>query len=283
MKRLLLGCGFGLLMTLPLFCLAAGPGQGSMTKHNVRIGNCVADSITIKWNLDSLMGEPTVNGSFQWETNSQCSLPPSTTIWLKVEDEGGTSGYIDLRPVTPKANNGYGYNTTGSPNWNSILCGSSGVHATKCHDEKTAKKVWKSGKVTDFNVAWESTGKDAETQESAKKIVASTPILPTDQPQKRDMDVSPVGTWDGVVEPASKVLLVINADGTGTFAGEYPLLWSRQGNQISVRIFVNQERMRRNQLGQSYELKLMGTVMEGTQFAPVAKFNNLSARFNRQN
>lgn len=283
MKKQFLVCALGFIIMLPSLCQAAGPGQGSMTKQNVRIGNCVADSITVKWNLDSLMGEPTVNGSFKWESNNPCSLPPSTTIWLKVADESGYSGYVDLRPTTPEANKGYGFNATGSPNWNKILCSSSGVHATQCHDEKIAKQVWKSGRVTDFNVAWEHTEVSAVRKEPLKEITPSLPVLPTTQPTKQTADVSPVGTWDGIIDnnPASKASMVLRADGAGTFAGEYPLLWSRQGNQVSVKIFVNRDLMQKNQSGQSYELKLAGSVMEGTQYSPVAKFNNLSARFTR--
>ncbi len=52
------------LMAFASVSMAAGPGTGTATKHNLRIGQCYADSVTVKWDLDSLMGEPTVSGSY---------------------------------------------------------------------------------------------------------------------------------------------------------------------------------------------------------------------------
>ncbi len=139
------------LMTSSLF--AVGPGSDSMTKYNVRIGNCTADSLTVKWRLDSLMGEPTVSGSFKWDSYDDCRLPSSTKIWLKVSSGSNFYGYVKLSPVTPKANRGYGYNTTGSPNWNSAICGW-GNQSHQCFDSSQAKSLWKQGSVTDFEVSW---------------------------------------------------------------------------------------------------------------------------------
>lgn len=147
-----------LVFALMLMCastqiLAAGPGDGNLTKNNVRIGNCIADSLTVKWRLGSLMGEPTVSGSYEWRGKNGCELPTSTTVWLEVVS-GSMKGYVDLRPVTPKANGGYGYNTTGSPNWRSTLCEFNGPKPKNCYDESSAKQLWKTGKVIDFAVAW---------------------------------------------------------------------------------------------------------------------------------
>lgn len=150
MRKLLL---LAALITLPATCLAAGPGAGSLTKYNVQIGRCTADSLTVKWNLDSLMGEPTVSGTYQWTSSSNCELPSSTTIWLQVVS-GTMRGYVSLSPVTPKANGGFGYNTTGSPDWDEALCGFSGNKTAGCYDESNAKHLWKNGEVDDFMVGW---------------------------------------------------------------------------------------------------------------------------------
>lgn len=141
------------LIILPSICLAVGPGAGTMTKHNVSIGRCTADSMTVKWNLGSLMGEPTISGTYQWTSSSNCELPSSTTIWLQVVN-GTMRGYVPLSPVTPKANSGYGYNTTGSPNWREALCGFRGNKAVSCYDEASAKQLWKVGEVNDFMLGW---------------------------------------------------------------------------------------------------------------------------------
>jgi hypothetical protein len=141
------------LITLPSLCLAAGPGAGSLTKQNVRIGNCTANSITVKWNLDSLMGEPTVNGAFQWSGINTCSLPSSTKIWLRVQS-GQAWGYVDIDPTAPNANSGFGFNATGSPNWGKTICAFSGRDETECLDPSNAKALWKNGRVVDFEVVW---------------------------------------------------------------------------------------------------------------------------------
>ncbi|NOQ64784.1 MAG: hypothetical protein GQ582_09760 [Methyloprofundus sp.] len=151
---------FSLLMALCLLTLspvsfAAGPGSGSLVKYNVPIGQCTASSISVKWKLDSLMGEPTVSGSYQWAGASNCRLPSSTTIWLEVKSSDGGLGYVYLSPVIPEANSGYGYNTTGSPNWNSTLCSFKGTEKLDCLDRASAVAIWKTGYVSGFFVAWD--------------------------------------------------------------------------------------------------------------------------------
>lgn len=133
---------------------AAGPGGGSLSKNGVRIGNCTADTLRVKYKLDSLMGEATVSGSYGWEGDSSCTLPYSTVVWLKVSNGSGAFGWVKLNPVVPKANSGLGYNTTGSPSWSGLLCGYSGTSATDCYDADQAKLLWKAGDVVDFQVAW---------------------------------------------------------------------------------------------------------------------------------
>ena len=155
MKKLLLFACSICLMALPPVSLAVGPGSGSKTKHGVRIGKCQADSVTVKWNLDSLMGEATVSGSYKWTGDRNCTLPSSTTVWLKVKENGGGGyGNVRLSPVTPKANKSYGYNTTGSPSWKQTLCGYQGTSRTSCLSSSEAKRMWKNSHVSDFVIQW---------------------------------------------------------------------------------------------------------------------------------
>ncbi len=132
---------------------AAGPGEGTITEHDVRIGSCTATSVTVKYELDSLMGEPTVKASFKWE-GEPCDLPASTNIWLEVRDSAGSKGYVKVSPATPDAGEGYGYNTTGSPGWNRLLCGYANNRATECLPSDRAKDLWTSGSVRGFHVGW---------------------------------------------------------------------------------------------------------------------------------
>lgn len=133
---------------------AAGPGKGSMTRYDLRVGNCSVDSMKVKWNVNSLMGEATVNGKFKWQGSKKCKLPSSTVIWLKIENSQGGSGYIRLSPTIAKMNGKYGYNTTGSPNWNKAICGYQGKNRRNCLPSKSAKNIWKTGRITDFSVQW---------------------------------------------------------------------------------------------------------------------------------
>lgn len=149
--RLIIIASIFLGINLPSW--AVGPGSGTKTKYNVRIANCHASLVTVRYKLDSLMGEPTVAGSFKWEGND-CRLPSSTKIWLQITDGHGGKGYVKIDPVAPKANAGYGYNATGSPNWGSAICGFNGTRATRCLSPSNAKSLWKSGRVTDFVVVW---------------------------------------------------------------------------------------------------------------------------------
>ena len=140
--------GFGLAS--PAF--AIGPGNGQMTAYGLWIGYCQVDEITVSYNLDSLMGEPTVSGTYAWY-GPDCSLPYSTTIWLKVAAGDGW-GYVKLDPVVPRAGDGFAYNVTGSPNWNNLLCGFDGPQKFDCFDAEDAKWFWREGYVSEFEVAW---------------------------------------------------------------------------------------------------------------------------------
>lgn len=151
----------GIFVLFVLFCVvvayAAGPGEGSMKKGPLTIRGsddeaCSAYSVTAKWRLDSLLGEPLVNGSWKWTGSGDCEAHYSTVVWLKIQS-GDSWGYIRIAPAIPKANKGYGFNTSGSPDWDELICGYSGSQATKCLPEKAAKHLWLNGQITDFIVA----------------------------------------------------------------------------------------------------------------------------------
>lgn len=263
------------LISLPSICLADGPGVGTLTKNNVRIGRCTADSITVKWNLSSLMGEPTISGSYQWTSSSNCELPSSTTIWLQVVN-GTMKGYVPLSPVTPKANGGFGYNTTGSPNWREALCGFSGSKAVNCYDERSAKHLWKVGEVNDFMLGWdtESATQAAPPPQRPVAAVPAAQAAPSPQrqvtegvnPPQQVVNFSPVGNWLVVLDDTgNKAKMLLNADGAGSINGEFPLRWNRQGSRIHVTAWGAEENIRRNDPGQEYDLEINGAAMKGQQ------------------
>ncbi|MBM7061341.1 hypothetical protein JQX08_11555 [Pseudomonas sp. UL073] len=142
-----------LSMTAPAF--AEGPGKGSLSKSDVTIGDCTASNVEVKWNLDSLMGEPMVNGSFRWDGEEGCEIPTTTVVWLKLEQTNGPGeGWVNIAPVIPEANGDFGYNVTGSPDWTEAVCGFNGTQAVNCVSRKEAKTFWKTASVTDFEVVW---------------------------------------------------------------------------------------------------------------------------------
>lgn len=147
-------------LALSTSAAAEGPGKGELTKHNVKLGDCVADSLTVRWNLDSLLGEPLVNGTYRYETaDVACELPPSTVVWLSVEHPShstvGGRGFVRLAPALPAGPGQWGFNVTGSPDWDEVLCGYRETEKTSdCLPEKDAKRLWKEGRIVDFDVAW---------------------------------------------------------------------------------------------------------------------------------
>jgi hypothetical protein len=128
--------------------------KGTLTLQNVKIGNCLCSSVTVKYDIGHFFGEPTVNGTFKFTGDPNCKLPSSTIILLKIEYPGGGHGYIDIRPSIPNVNGGYGFNTTGSPSWDELICGYKGTTAFDCFDTNTAKRFYKEGSISSFIVKW---------------------------------------------------------------------------------------------------------------------------------
>ena len=74
-------------ITLPAsIVLGAGPGSGSMTQKHITVESCALFEINVKWKFGSLMGEPTVNGTYKYISKNDCRLPHTTVIWLKVDN-----------------------------------------------------------------------------------------------------------------------------------------------------------------------------------------------------
>jgi hypothetical protein len=155
-------------LILPTIALAEGPGEGTLTQHSVPIGDCLAASVTVMYRLDSLMGEPTVGGSFRWE-GAECEAPYDTVVWLRVSNSEA-EGHVRLDPAVPAAGAGYGMNTTDSPNWEGergVLCGYRGHLRASCLPEADAKRLWKTGTVTGFSMEWDHEREAERAREQA--------------------------------------------------------------------------------------------------------------------
>ena len=140
--------------------MAVGPGKGEMTKHNVEFADCVADSVTVKWNLDTFFGEPVVYANYRYEsTDPECKPHYSSAVLLRVESGGGF-GHVISRLSNPSRPGKWGFNVSGSPDWDELLCGYV-RQQWGCKPEEEAKRTWLDGKVTDVFIHWEEWGEDA--------------------------------------------------------------------------------------------------------------------------
>lgn len=248
MKIIILWISSFLLISLASVSMAAGPGSGSMSKRNIQIGLCRADSVTVKWKLDSLMGEATVLGSLKWEGDPNCTLPSSTTIWLDVTDNSGGKGYVRVSPVIPKANKGYGYNTTGSPNWGKTLCSYRGTKISGCQQSSDAKRLWKIGRVSDFRI--EVNQKDIKRQSNSSNKQRETRY--NKKSSARTLyDAKPEGKWKIFVgEHRQKTILSLRAGGRGNYTSggdTYPLTWSANRKKVRARVFGTMIHLNKNE------------------------------------
>lgn len=91
------------------------------------------------------MGEPTINGTYKWESDTVQQLDPDTVVWLKISNNINGSAFIRIDPVVPKRGE-WGFNVTGSPNWNKVLVSQyEGNKAIKYVDAAIAKQFWGNG------------------------------------------------------------------------------------------------------------------------------------------
>lgn len=141
------------LLSIFLTSIVYAQHQGELSQTYILVGNCNVNSVTLKYELSSFFGEPVVNGVYKASGSSACTLPSSTTIWLELS-YGGMKGYVRISPTVPRVNEGYGYNFSGSPNWNNLFCGFRGSEKTSCLSAEDAKVLYKNGVVTGFQVAW---------------------------------------------------------------------------------------------------------------------------------
>lgn len=146
--------GYSLASGLPpLNQSSNGPGSGTVTLNVDHIGGCRATSVTVRYSLGGLMGDPVVGGAVAWTGENGCSLPASTNAWVKVS-WNGTYAWVSLGATPGSANGGFGYNSPGSPPWSRLLCGFEGARTTSCLDADSARRLWSAGTVTEVRIGW---------------------------------------------------------------------------------------------------------------------------------
>lgn len=161
-KQILLGVIFLIFCSSNVYSQGTGTlSKGMNPSKFFNHYGCKVGSITVKWKIRSLMGEPVIGGSYKWEAYKQgvrrnnidrdC-LSYKDFIVLEVKGNNGGRAYLTLDPTTPKAGQGYAYNVSGSPSWSKLFCSYDKYgNAYNCWSEDRAKQFWKNGfKVTDF-------------------------------------------------------------------------------------------------------------------------------------
>lgn len=138
---------------LSLSSFSVGQHRGELTKHNFSVAGCNIHSMTVKFYISHLMGEVIVKGTFKWragfQTNNNC-LPYDFHIWLKISDNLGNYGYIELSNAIPKAGKGFGFDAAGSPNWNEFIFNIKSKNKKSYYPAEKAKELYQNGKISDF-------------------------------------------------------------------------------------------------------------------------------------
>ncbi len=143
----------------PVFVPASGAGEttyaptnGFDYSHHTNY-SMQLKSITVKWDLRLLLGEPVVDGVFKWTAGKNTPadyLDYRDYVLLECvpKKSAGYLVYIKIAPTVPKSGEGYGFNTPGSPSWKSVFCTRDGKDMTTKIPDFTAEKareIWKSG------------------------------------------------------------------------------------------------------------------------------------------
>nr|WP_319486013.1 hypothetical protein [uncultured Cohaesibacter sp.] len=263
-----------LLILISSNAFAEGPGSGSITKHNINIGGCNASELTVKWNLDSLMGEPTSNATYKWVGEADCEPAPSTVIWLKLQS-GDTYGFVDISPVSVKAGKGWAFSVAGSPNWDHAVCGYHNTQTTKCFDSASAKKLWKIGRVTDFSLTWNSSSTNSK---KTPKTTTQQSETKNNKKQTQASNASPQGSWI-VYVGKSQTKLTLNSNGNASYYSfkdqeSYPARWSGSNNQVKMRVYGTRQHYNKDDPALILNLTIQGKHISGTQSSPNPKFKS---------
>ncbi|HQJ90786.1 MAG TPA: hypothetical protein PLB70_09225, partial [Paludibacteraceae bacterium] len=172
----------------PIFVLMSGSGETTYSpangfdySHHTNYTMNIK-SITVKWELNLLMGEPVVNGVFKWSAGKDTPkdyLDYRDYVLLECSPKKGTGYlvYIKINPTVPKSGEGYGFNTPGSPSWKSFFCTRDGKDMTTKVPEFTAEKareIWKNGFYVTGVVLARQGGKDGFLNSANQTQLAET-------------------------------------------------------------------------------------------------------------
>lgn len=155
--------------------------KGTLTKKGLQVSDCRLSEITVTYAFGVLLGEPTIDGTYQWQAGSGTAedcLAANTTIYIKVGNSVGQTGYIPISPTVPKSGAGYGFNTKGSPAWGSLII-KDHPKSGRYFSSEEAKDFWKSGfSATSFEILGSSRNKAAGEMADKKEQQDKTTCKP---------------------------------------------------------------------------------------------------------
>lgn len=116
--------------------------DGTATTTNLRTGNCNISEAEMHFAIDEAFGEPLLTSSLNWKAGAKTSincLPEKSLIWIELQTSTNDPYFIRFNPKIG-ASGTRGQETTASPNWNQLLCTTTGDNAL-CLSQDAAKKI----------------------------------------------------------------------------------------------------------------------------------------------
>lgn len=147
----------------------AAATKGSLSQSNFAAGVCQVASMQVRYEVSMFFGEPIVKGSYKWEaaggTDPEC-LTGDTKVAIELLSSTNRTAFVHIAPAVPKSGAGWGYNVSGSPNWDGLFCGRTGA---PCLSESEAKAFYKAGfSARRFHV--DTTGKASKPEKEKPKV-----------------------------------------------------------------------------------------------------------------
>ena len=116
--------------------------NGTATTTNLRTGNCNISEAEMHFAIDEAFGEPLLTSSLNWKAGAKTSincLPEKSSIWIELQTSTNDPYFILFNPKIGHSGT-KGQETTSSPNWNQLLCTTTGDNAL-CLSQDAARKI----------------------------------------------------------------------------------------------------------------------------------------------
>lgn len=97
-------------------------------------------------------------------------------------------------------------------------------------------------------------------------VAAAQPAAPVPQAVAA---TTPAGRWEVTTDTGEKLVLLLGSDGSADLDGEHPGKWERRGEHVTVRIYVDDDYMRRDETPLVMELAMESERMVGKQLRHV--------------